>query len=259
MKFLLVTDLDNTLIGDDYGTLSLNQRLSKDRSQFYLIYATGRSQDSYHQLCQEFLHRTGSSLLEPDYVIAGVGSQIFEQNNLDQNWINHIGRDWNRAEIRELVKSIPELSPQPESTQNEWKLSYFLNSQIPKHNLQIIRNLEQKLDKADLHAQVIFSSDRDVDILPKSSGKGNAVSYLRQKLQIIPELTLVCGDSGNDIEMFKQGTLGVIVHNAQPELLAWLEIQRSKISEIKEPYISLYSYAWAIADALEYYKIFDRS
>jgi sucrose-6-phosphatase len=240
-------------------TLYLNQRLAQERSQFYLIYATGRSQDSYQQLCQEFLTRTGSSLLKPDYLIAGVGSQIYAQGLLDRYWINHIDQNWDRAGIGELVKSMPELLPQPESTQNEWKLSYFLNPDLPNNNLQIIKNLEQKLDKADLQAQVIFSSDQDVDILPTPSGKGNAVNYLRQKLQINPELTLVCGDSGNDIEMFKQGTLGVIVHNAQPELLAWLEAQSSELSEIKVPYLSSCSYAWAIADALEHCKIFDRT
>ena len=70
MKFLLVTDLDNTLVGDDEATQVLNQRLQSKRSQICLVYATGRS---YASTCELIAQK---QLLEPDYLIAGVGSEI---------------------------------------------------------------------------------------------------------------------------------------------------------------------------------------
>ena len=44
------------------------------------------------------------------------------------------------------------------------------------------------------------------------------VNYAILKLGIKKNNVLVCGDSGNDLELFKSGFRGIIVGNAQPEL-----------------------------------------
>ena len=265
MKFLLVTDLDNTLVGDRRATLTLNQRLVARRDHFYLVYATGRSLSSFQQLQQEFAAATGTQLLEPDYLVTGVGTEIYHQGQLDQDWAARLDQNWQRQAIALFLESFPVLIPQPEAEQNPWKISYYLQppeispnnslsnsgdnpdlvssilvrtgkflraegrrspQKLPNqsgdyYNSQVIDHLRSQLTAAGLAAQVIFSSNEDVDILPCQGDKGQAVAYLMQKLKILPQFTLVCGDSGNDISMFQQQTLGVIVGNAQPELLDW--------------------------------------
>ncbi|MCY7278450.1 MAG: HAD family hydrolase, partial [Phormidesmis sp. CAN_BIN44] len=54
-QFLLVTDLDNTLVGDDRALDILNQRLTQCRqvNGVKLVYSTGRSLTSYQQLSTE--------------------------------------------------------------------------------------------------------------------------------------------------------------------------------------------------------------
>jgi sucrose-6-phosphatase len=294
MKSLLVTDLDNTMIGDDLATIALNQKISTRREQFTLIYATGRSLSSYQELWHQFFARTGKLLLEPDYLITGVGSEIYiplKENGLNQKldldletldliridskWAEQISLGWNRKAIssfiesyrqsfkqslkqtgeksfkKSLDKSASELILQPESEQNPWKLSYYLNPELKSQNKKAyIEGLRQELESAKLEAQIIFSSDRDLDILPKNSGKGKALNYLREKLAVSSSRTLVCGDSGNDITMFEQRTLGVIVRNSQPELLEWHRLHSNS-----EHYISTTSYAWGILEAIAHFEL----
>jgi sucrose-6-phosphatase len=256
MKFLLVTDLDHTLVGDHPATLSLNQRLSIQRQQICLVYATGRSLNSFRDLCTEFTAATGSPLLIPDYLIAGVGSEIYDSNQRDPVWAEQLSQNWQRQPIADLAARIPGLAPQPITEQNPWKLSFFVSpnpkQKLPpiEHLAHPVNQLQRHLRDQDLAAEIIFSSNRDLDILPSGTNKGTAMTYLRTQLQISAAQTLVCGDSGNDIALFSQPSLGVIVSNAQPELLDWHR-------QFGQPqhYLAKAAHAAGIAEALDYFKL----
>ncbi|HCF29166.1 MAG TPA: sucrose-phosphate phosphatase, partial [Cyanobacteria bacterium UBA11049] len=68
-QFLFVTDLDNTLVGDDQALVELNRKLSQHRQEYgtKIVYATGRSPTLYRELQQE------KQLLQPDALVAAVG------------------------------------------------------------------------------------------------------------------------------------------------------------------------------------------
>ncbi len=251
-QILLVTDLDNTLVGDDFATKRFNQYLEEHRQSYVVVYATGRSYDSAQQLMYE------RKLLEPNYWVTGVGTEIYCQNYLDLNWAIKLSTDWQRQAIADLIAvKFPQLQLQINEEQNPWKLSFYLrnyvhssvrlktfghaNQEYGDHPVptqshfshacilqesnrfknETINRLNICLQKMQLSAQIVYSSSIDVDVLPINANKGNAVAYIQQKLGIPPHQTLVCGDSGNDISMFYQPTFGVIVNNAQPELIEW--------------------------------------
>ncbi|MEG4496488.1 sucrose-phosphate phosphatase [Microcoleus sp. F10-C6] len=240
MKFLLVTDLDNTLVGDDEATQVLNQRLQSKRSQICLVYATGRSHASTCELIAE------KQLLAPDYLIAGVGSEIYQDGTLDLDWAEYLSQDWDKMAIVSLGQQFSQLKSQSPKEQNPWKISYCLEPAA--ENSSTLQALQQKLTQSGLAAQIIFSSNRNVDILPQTSNKGNALTYLQKRLQIPSEATLVCGDSGNDINMFEQDVLGVIVANALSELLEW-----HRECGTKNHYLASSACAWGIMEGMAYF------
>ncbi|MDV3000316.1 MAG: Mannosylfructose-phosphate phosphatase [Chroococcopsis gigantea SAG 12.99] len=240
MKYLFVTDLDNTLVGDESGTLLLNHYLNNRREQFYIVYATGRSYDSANQLMLQ------EKLLEPDYWVVSVGSEIYHQDRLDLDWATHLSDDWDRNVVEAIAQSFPFLTLQPYEEQNPWKVSFFVEPGVTQKHIQ---ELKKELKPTRLKTQIIFSSGRDLDILPARGNKGNAIAYLQACLSVSPESTLVCGDSGNDISLFQQPGKGVIVSNAQEELLDWYFQTRKDTL-----YLSQSPYAHGILEALKHYQ-----
>ena len=240
-QLLLITDLDNTLVGDDLATKKLNQYLCTYRQNHVLVYATGRSYASAQQLRQE------RQLLEPNYWVTGVGTEIYSQATLDLNWANKIDTGWERDAFAALVnKHFPEFKPQIATEHNLWKLSFHLNETNNSISKLQIDKLANNLQKMKLNAQVVFSSNVDVDILPVNANKGKAIKYIQTELGIANHKTLVCGDSGNDISMFQQQTFGVIVNNAQSELIEWY-----KANADERHYFANNSYANGILEALQ--------
>ncbi len=54
-------------------------------------------------------------------------------------------------------------------------------------------------------ACVVWCACRYVDIVPVRAGKQAAVNYVRRRFGFLPQETVACGDSGNDILMLQVG------------------------------------------------------
>ena len=216
-KFMFVTDLDNTFVGDDDALRELEQLLSQHRQEYgtKIVYATGRSPFLYQELKNE------KNLIDPDALVLSVGTEIYldKSDTPDSSWSEKLSQGWNREVVLSKTADFPELKPQPDTEQGEFKVSFFLEKSVATG---VLSRLESILSESDLDVKLIYSSGIDLDIVPSRSDKGQAMQFLRQKWDFVAERTVACGDSGNDIALFAVGEeRGILVGNARPELLQW--------------------------------------
>ncbi|MGJ3241398.1 MAG: HAD-IIB family hydrolase [Opitutales bacterium] len=211
---LFATDLDGTILGkpDAAAAFQLNWSGLPDERRPLLCYNTGRLLDDVLNLVK------AKQLPEPDYIIAGVGTTIYDFRNRKQvkAFSEVLEEGWDRERAEAVIRETTKARPQPAHFQTPYKTSWYLENA----DEETLQNLEQALEAAGLEINIVYSSNIDLDVLPKFANKGNALSWLLKHLRIPRGETLVAGDTGNDSAMFrKRGVRGIVVGNAQPELL----------------------------------------
>ena len=237
---LIITDLDNTLTGDDEALREFCE-IIRGSEQVGFGIATGRRIDSAMQLIKEF------DLPMPDLLETAVGTELYYGENLtpDLSWRKQINYHWKPDAIRELLDNQEGFYPQPDHEQSEFKISYELDTELTP-NIQQIRRM---LREAGIRANVVFSLGMYLDIIPVRAGSDLAMRHLLYKWGFAPEQVLVAGDSGNDEGMLKGRTLGVVVGNYSEEL--------DKLRSWPRIYFAEGRHARGILEGIEYYHFLD--
>jgi sucrose-phosphate synthase len=210
LDHFLITDIDNTLIGDDNSRLSeLCDLLEKHKKRIGFAVATGRTVDSATAYLKKF------DVPMPDIIISSVGTEIYygPEQHYSRGWDTHISAKWDREKIVALLADFSFLIYQDEATQRKFKVSYDMKPR--KDRLAKIHN---RLLAHKCSYNLIYSHDKYLDILPYRASKGKAVRYLSYKWEIPLKHFLVCGDSGNDEEMLRGEPMAAVMGNYSPEL-----------------------------------------
>ena len=217
-KKLICTDLNGTFINSDDSMYQLLDII--DRNNILLVFSTGRHLPSVVKFIDE------KRIRKPDACICLVGTEIYfvEKGEfvLDNHWSEIISEGWDREKLVELLHDIKELVWQDEEWQTKFKISYFLR----ENQQEILKEINSRMEKAKLEAKVLYSYDCEIiyscdeflDFLPVKSSKAGAVKYVIERFGVKKEDVIVCGNSGNDLELFKAGFRGIIVGNAHTEL-----------------------------------------
>lgn len=214
MPRLLATDLDGTLIGDDDAMHRLWSALRA--TDIVIAFSTGR----HLQSIQQFYRESGLDG-RADACICMVGTDIYVRDGdaytLDEAWHENIAAGWDRDTVEQLVAQYPGITPQDDQWQSRFKASYFVEAD---DGAEQVAQLRTALKQAGIDAKVVYSADRYLDLLPARSGKGEAVRFLAEQLEVAPDDVITAGDTGNDLDMMRPelGFRGIVVGNAAEEL-----------------------------------------
>ncbi|MEH3126411.1 HAD-IIB family hydrolase [Agrobacterium cavarae] len=226
---LFSTDLDGTVVGNDEATARFRDfwhTLPKETRPL-LVFNSGRLIDDQLELLDSV------PLPRPDYIIGGVGTMLSRQDEptLSQAYTSQLGAAFDADKIASVMKDVPGISLQPDRYQHGLKSSWYLHDADD----DMLADIERRLNENGVAARIVYSSARDLDVLPRAADKGAAIRWLSDHLGIGLDETVVAGDTGNDRAMFElPGVRGVVVANALEELKSFATGKHNMIITLKE-------------------------
>ncbi len=245
-RLLLCTDLDRTLLpnGPQVESPHAREYFTRlvEQQHITLAYVTGRDKNLVLEAIDEF------QLPEPDFVIADVGSTIYEITNHRwshlNSWQQEISTDWNnfdRYQLIELLSVFEVLSLQEESKQNTYKLSYYVSLDVD--NVVLANDIQSLLRRNNVQANIIWSIDELksiglLDILPVSANKRHAIEFIMRHKNFTHAETIFAGDSGNDIDVLTSPVNSVLVANASDDVKAMALKQAEENNNLSNIYIA---------------------
>ena len=235
--YLLVSDLDDTFLGDMVALQRLGDFFQGIADRITVVYASGRFFESVARDIET------TPLPEPVAVIGGVGSEIrrYPGGELDQAWIERISSNWSSERVRDVLADEFALELQAEEFQSEFKVSYFLRDASQER----LDRMQAKLFDAGVDTSLVYSSRRDLDVLPDGVNKGTAAAFIARELGFDAGRVIVAGNSGNDAKLFQHDFYGIIVANAHDEL--------KQFAEDPKIYLSPHSRADGVLDGLQHW------
>jgi sucrose-6-phosphatase len=223
---ILATDLDRTLLPNgpwpkDSNAIAMFNELTH-RNDVVVVYITGRNLNLTEKAIAEY------GVRYPDILCADVGSTIREYKNgswfFDDKWAAHIERScprWDTALIRGALFGIAGLRQQEKEHLGAFKQSYYVDKDKTDYVLNEVEPLiKGRFDEVTIYSYDLAKGVGLLDILPRSATKQTALEYISEKFSTPPAEVIFCGDSGNDIFPLTAGFAGVLVRNADDQLVA---------------------------------------
>jgi sucrose-6F-phosphate phosphohydrolase len=222
---ILATDLDRTLLPNgsweaDEQAIDLFNELT-EKQDVLVVYVTGRNLALTENAIKEY------GVRYPDVLCGDVGTSIRKYVNggwqFDEGWsahVRHASPAWDAAALRDAVSGIEGIREQEQEHLNQFKQSYYVEHEKRDAVLkQVDERVRGRFDEV-----VIYSFDSQdgkglLDFLPASATKQTALEYVAGEFGAAKEEVVFCGDSGNDIFPLTAGFRGVLVRNADNQLV----------------------------------------
>lgn len=207
-RWLLVSDIDDTLTGDDAALAQLVDVLNRHRDRIGIALNSSRPSASVDRTIAEVFPAD----FAPAAIITAMGTEIRIGGIWDEDWRARFAH-WPRDRVAKLVAGMG-YAPHAAEYQTPSKASFKVPGGAD------LDRVTSALSAAVLDCRVIHSGADDLDLLPPGADKGAATLFLAEKLGIRRDNLLASGDSGNDLAMLEVAGVGIAVGNARRELLA---------------------------------------
>jgi len=177
----------------------------------------------------------------PDVLCGDVGTSIRKYENgewkFDDGWVAHVRHAsprWDAAAIRDAVAGVAGMREQESEHLNQFKQSYYVDHEKKE---EVLRAVDKRV-KGKFDEVIIYSFDSQdgkglLDLLPESATKQTALEYVAREFGSNKEEVVFCGDSGNDIFPLTAGFSGVLVKNADHQLVANVRQALDKNPDLK--------------------------
>ncbi|WP_460759315.1 HAD family hydrolase [Niabella terrae] len=238
-RLFLISDLDGTLVeGEDTRGLEPLMEWLGGHPQVVFGISSGRNRTLLTEALKKY------PMVNPDILICSAGTELYYTRDFiaDTGWEKHINHQWKRQSIETALTPINKIRLQDADAQWPYKISYYVNENFTGDDLADINKI---LDDRKLHAKILLTDNRFLDIIPRRAGKGNVVRYLSYKWKLPVEQFITAGNGGNDMDMLQGKAKGVVVANYSPEL----EILKGK----RSVYFAGKPLAEGILEGIEHY------
>jgi hypothetical protein len=163
----------------------------------------------------------------PDILIGDVGTSIRKYDDgewhFDAGWTAHIRKmspRWDASAIQSAVAGIAGLREQEPEHQNPFKQSYYADHARREEILAAVNErVEGRFDEVIVYSYDSVDDKGLVDFLPDCATKQTALEYVADEHGCERGEVVFCGDSGNDVFPLTAGFSGVLVRNADDQLV----------------------------------------
>jgi sucrose-6F-phosphate phosphohydrolase len=213
-RWLVVSDIDDTLTGDAAGLQALTAALNRHAGLIWFALNSSRPCASVARTLRDVFPAD----FAPDAMITALGTEIQLRGVPVAGWEARFA-GWPRDAIHRVLAGLGH-RPHDAEFQTPNKVSFA----VPQAARAGVR---AALAARGLPCQIIASGVDDFDVIPPGAGKDAACLFLASALGNARSQLIVAGDSGNDLAMFRVAAHAIAVGNSRRELLQAMPAETS--------------------------------
>lgn len=201
-KWLVVADVDGTLLGDTEGWSGLVAVLSSN-PHIVLVPNSSRPLASLDFSWE---------LLEVGFPfpaqIGALGTEV-TIGGRDAGWSRRFA-DFDRAPVDRAMTSMGY-----KTNGDEFQTPLKASFEVPSQDWGLVTATLRR----HMPVGIVTSGDADFDVIPRQAGKAAPMGFIADHFGIAPKHVVAAGDSMNDHAMLAAAEYGIVVANAEPALI----------------------------------------
>lgn len=237
---MLVLDLDDTLLRDDYSISDRNKELLAQAQQkgIKVVLASGRPTSSMLHYAKELQLANFDSYMisfNGGIVTSLKDNSVLFEKSLTRDEIHSLHDFSVKNNVHIITYSDKGIISETDSKyiDIEVNLTGIPHHKVPSFKAEVnspavkcilledpdyLKQVEKRLKAERTDLSVALSKPFFLEVMPRGIDKAASIDFLAQKLEIKQSEVIAVGNAGNDLTMIRYAGLGVWVNNAAPEL-----------------------------------------